>query len=301
MYDVVIPLYNKAATIERCLASIAAQTLPVARVIVVNDGSTDGSVELVNQFKATAGFRLHLIHQENSGVSAARNRGIAESSTDIVCLLDADDAWHPGYMATLSQLITDYPDGSLYCLGHLLFEAGKTFKPKHGVPEGYRGYVDNFFTASAKGSVANSSKVAIRKESFLEAGGFPVGVKIGEDLQLWIQLAILGRVVCDPEPMVTVFREPDQSRVARQDGVPYPLVYFGRHKTKLRQVMGLKAYLIRIGLFHVAGSCLEGNLSGGFRRSRAVMNISILWGLVSLMLLIVPSPVLGWVKARRSG
>ncbi|WP_300494102.1 glycosyltransferase family A protein [Marinobacter sp.] len=301
MYDVVIPLYNKAATIERCLTSIAAQTEPVNRVFVVNDGSKDDSVKLVDRFRATAGFDLQIIHQENLGVSAARNRGVVESTCDIVCFLDADDAWHPRFMETLQELTAEYPGANLYCLGHLLFESGKTFKPKHGCPEGFRGYVENFFTASSNGSVANSSKVAIRKKAFLETGGFPEGVGIGEDLYLWIRLASVGKVACDPAPLVTVYREYDEKRLTRQDGVPYPLDYFGRNKQQLRQVKGLKRFLIRIGIFHVAGSSLEGNLKGGFRRAKAVIRISTFWGLVSLIILMVPSPLLRLVKSRRSG
>ena len=95
MYDVVIPLYNKVSSIERCLRSIAAQTVPVNRVILVNDGSTDGSVSVVERLRGSIDLDLRLINQPNQGVSVARNRGIAESTTDIVCLLDADDAWHP--------------------------------------------------------------------------------------------------------------------------------------------------------------------------------------------------------------
>jgi len=296
MYDVVIPLFNKAATIERCLASIAAQTVPVNRVIVVNDGSTDESVSIVDRFRKTANFDLHLVNQDNQGVSVARNRGIAESASAIVCLLDADDAWHPRFMETMQALISEYPDASLYCLGHLLFESGRTIKPKHGCPEGFRGYVDNFFLASSSGSVANSSKVAIRKAALTDVGGFPEGVCIGEDLFLWIRLASVGRVACDPTPMVTVYREYDEKRLTRQDGVPYPLDYFGLHKQQMHQVKGLKRYLIRIGMFHVAGSSLQGNLKGGLNRAKAVFRLSPFWGVVSLVVIMTPSSLLRLLK-----
>lgn len=301
MYDVVIPLFNKAATIERCLESIAAQTVAVNRIIVVNDGSTDNSVDLVDRFCESASVDLLLINQENQGVSVARNRGVAESLSDIVCLLDADDAWHPDYMATMQGLIAQYPDASLYCLGHLLFESSKIFKPKHGCPEGFRGYVDNFFTASANGSVANSSKVAVRKEAFTEIGGFPEGIRAGEDLYLWIRLASAGKVACDPSPMVTVYREYDEKRVARQSEVPYPLDYFGHNRRQLRQVKGLKQYLIGIGIVHVADSSLVGNRAGGLKRAKALRRLSPLWGCLSLALLMVPSSVLRLLKNARKG
>lgn len=299
MYDVVVPLYNKATTIERCLASIAAQTLPVNRVIVVNDGSTDDSADVVEQLRGRINLDLRVVSQDNQGVSVARNRGIAEATTEFVCLLDADDAWHPGFMKTMQALIEDFPSANLYCLGHLLCESDATSKPKHGCPEGFRGYVDNFFLASSRGSVANSSKVAIHKEAALASGGFPEGIKIGEDLYLWIRLAAAGKVACDPTPMVTVYREFDEKRSRRQGGVPYPLDYFGLHKQQMRQVNGLRPYLIRIGLFHVAGASLEGSLKGGLRQAGAVYRLSPFWGVVSLFILMVPSSLLRFIKNKR--
>lgn len=300
MYDVVIPLYNKVETIERCLTSIAVQTLPVNRVIVVNDGSTDDSVNVVEQLREHISLDLQVINQENQGVSVARNIGIAESNTDIVCLLDADDAWHPDFMAAMHKLISDFPNANLYCLGHLLCESGETIKPKHGCPEGFRGYVENFFLASSRGSVANSSKVAIRKKAVLDCGGFPEGIQIGEDLFLWVLLASAGNVACDPTPKVTVYREVDEKPRSRQNGVPYPLDYFGLHKEQMHQIKGLRPYLVRIGLFHVAGSSLEGNLQGGFTRVRAVFRLSPLWGMVALMIFMVPSSLLRFIKNKRA-
>lgn len=300
MYDVVIPLFNKAATIERCLQSVAEQTLPVNRVIVVNDGSTDNSVSVIKKFLVNAGIDLLLIEQENQGVSAARNRGIKASTGELVCLLDADDAWHPRYVETMHALVSDYPGASLYCLGHLLFEDGETVKPKHGCSEGFRGYIENFFVASARGSVANSSKVALRRATLEKVGGFPEGIHVGEDLFTWIRLASAGRVACDSTPMVTVYREHDEKRLTRQDGVPYPIIYFGAHKQEMRRIEGLKQYLIKVGLLHVAGSSLQGNLRGGFIRAKAVLRLSLFWGVMSLGIILIPSQILRLVKHRRS-
>lgn len=300
MYDVVIPLYNKADTIERCLTSVASQTVPVRQVIVVNDGSTDGSDAVVESICQTLDLDLRVVNQDNQGVSAARNRGVFESTSEIVCLLDADDAWHADYIANMQMLISDCPDANLYCSGHLLSEDGAIVKPKHGCPEGFRGYIDNFFVSSAKGSVANSSKVAIRRQSLTEVGGFPVGVRAGEDLYVWIKLAIIGKVACDPTPLVTVYRETDHKRDSRQENIPYPLKYFAEDKVLLRQTEGLSSYLVRIGVFHVAGSSMEGNMRSGLKRARAVFRLSPAWGLISLAILLTPSALLTLVKRIRA-
>jgi glycosyltransferase involved in cell wall biosynthesis len=94
--DIVIPLFNKRRFIGRSIRSILKQTFKNWRLIVVDDGSTDGSAEIVKAFKDD---RIELIHQENSGPGAARNTGVAYGNNRFVAFLDADDEWYPWYLA----------------------------------------------------------------------------------------------------------------------------------------------------------------------------------------------------------
>ena len=88
--SVIIPLYNKAASIRRTLRSVVEQRVQPREIIVVDDGSTDGSAEIVQSLNAPL---VRLLRQQNQGVSAARNRAMAEASGRWVALLDGDDVW----------------------------------------------------------------------------------------------------------------------------------------------------------------------------------------------------------------
>lgn len=113
--DIVMPLYNKARTVERSVASIRRQTMEDWRLIVVDDGSTDGSAE---QVRTLQDRRIEIITQTNQGPGAARNAGIARADAAYLAFLDADDEWYPWYLANALAAIEAEPDvamvGSMY-------------------------------------------------------------------------------------------------------------------------------------------------------------------------------------------
>src|SRR5277367_6637039 len=132
--SVIVPLYNKAPYIERCLDSILSQTFGELEVIIVNDGSTDGGDEAVRRCKDG---RIRLIGQHNQGPGAARNRGVAESSAPIIAMLDGDDAWEPDYIERSLQ----YFDGQVaaVCWGSIEYPLGQPTAQRWtriGIPEG---------------------------------------------------------------------------------------------------------------------------------------------------------------------
>lgn len=257
--SVVVPVYNKAYSVERCLISVVSQSYLPSEIIVINDGSTDDSLLIVkSKFKKEIEQGLiKVVDKKNEGVSIARNLGVELSGSDYICFLDADDEWENEFIEKMYHLILDFPDAVMYSLAHRVVRRGnEPIIPKHGLPAGFRGYVNDFFRSSAKGSVINSSKVCVKKTAFNSVGGFPQGVVAGEDLHLWILLALNGRVASEVNFQAVVHQETDNSREARKNSVPYPLHYYSFIAKKPKS-LSLDYYLFIVFIKHFASSILK--------------------------------------------
>jgi len=189
-FSVVIPLYNKARFVESAVQSVLAQTLAPLEVIVVDDGSTDGSAERV---AAIADPRVRLVRQPNGGVSSARNRGIDEAQGDWVAFLDADDAWHPEFLAALARAHRACPEADM--LGsrfHTVVEhSGRPFEP-WPVPEAFceTELIEDLRQRWMKNTPLCSSSVAVRVQRLREMPQrFIEGEAWGEDLDMWFRVA----------------------------------------------------------------------------------------------------------------
>ena len=179
---------------ERALRSVIEQSLTPGEIIVVDDGSTDGSRAIVERIIAEhpeAGIRL--ITQQNSGVSAARNRGIAEAKGDYIALLDADDAWLTGYIAEVCRLMEYYPDADAYSTAFDIVSGTKRVAANVPTTEGY---IDIAEEALQRRYPIIPSTATLRREAVLRAGGFPEGMRIGEDQWLWVKMVQQGAKFC---------------------------------------------------------------------------------------------------------
>lgn len=107
--SVIIPVYNGERFLAEALESVLGQTLPPDEVIVVDDGSTDGSAEIVAQIKATSPVPIQLIHQSNQGPAAARNTGLQHAAGSFIAFQDADDIWSAEKLATQVALFQRHP------------------------------------------------------------------------------------------------------------------------------------------------------------------------------------------------
>ena len=191
MISVVIPLYNKENQVVNTLQTVLQQTFQEFEIVIVDDGSTDGSVAEVEKVKDP---RIRLIRQENGGVSVARNHGIEEAKYDLIALLDADDEWKPEYLQTQYDLYLKYPECSVYaCNYEFKDDLGKTtLTIIRKLPfKGIDGILTNYFeVASCSHPPICSISIMVKKEAMQSVGGFPIGIKSGEDLLTWARLAV---------------------------------------------------------------------------------------------------------------
>lgn len=190
MISIVIPLYNKEASIAHTLECVLAQTFQDFEVIIVDDGSRDRSAEIVKQFSDS---RIRLIQQPNGGVSAARNTGIKEAKGEYVAFLDADDEWQNGHLDNLASLIREYPQCKAFATNYRNNQEGRLYDlVLNKMPfSGESGIMTNYFeVCSCSHPPVCSSAVCIERNLLLFIGGFPVGIKSGEDLLTWARIAV---------------------------------------------------------------------------------------------------------------
>lgn len=180
MFSVVIPLYNKERSVKNTIESVLNQTFQDFEVIVVNDGSTDNSLEVVKSFNDE---RIRIINQKNSGVSSARNRGIKEAKYDWIAFLDADDLWLPKYLETIRNLMIKYPQASVLCTGYSRNNYEKTNKNTEDI------LITDYFSANLSRNLIWTSSVVIHRSCFIKCGNFDVNLTHGEDIEMWIRLA----------------------------------------------------------------------------------------------------------------
>lgn len=186
-FSVVIPLYNKKDYVHRAIMSVLAQTHSDFELIVIDDGSTDGSAEVV---ELIIDNRLKLIRQSNGGVSKARNLGVKVSSAEWVAFLDADDEYKPDFLNEVFSFILTHSQDQLSMIASNYYIGNDARTAINDTLKS--GIYDYFELFKNQTSPNNSSTTVVNKNKFLEVDGFPEGIKQFEDWIAWFKLACVG-------------------------------------------------------------------------------------------------------------
>ena len=196
--SVILPTFNGQKYIAEAIESALAQTLAPHEIIVVDDGSTDGTENIVRGY----GSKVHYIYQENKGVSGAYNTGIAVASGNYIAFLEHDDVWAPEKNA--SQVQCFEADGQLCMVFSpvLIVEEGKPSK-RNVVNLDDGGGEVTFAAFFARNRVLNCSTVMIRRSVLEDIGDFREDLPLSFDYDLWLRIAAKHRVVCHSKPLAT--------------------------------------------------------------------------------------------------
>ena len=193
MFSVVIPIFNKRHTLSRTVGCALAQTFDAFELILVDDGSSDGSLD------AVAGIndpRVRRLRQANAGPGPARNAGIAAARSEWVALLDADDLWAPDHLAELDRIRCLYPDAGLIGTASAIATPQRAEAALLGLGGARSGRIAPIDLIAAFGRAERplfTSSAALRKSAWQEAGGFR-DHPTGQDRELFVRLALAGPV-----------------------------------------------------------------------------------------------------------
>ncbi|HTC25381.1 MAG TPA: glycosyltransferase [Gemmatimonadales bacterium] len=186
--SVVIPSYNSARHLAQALTSVQAQRRPVDEILVVDDGSEDGSPTLAASLGTTC-----LFTGQNGGPSRARNVGIHSARGDVIAFLDADDWWDPGHTEAVIGLLDRFPEAGV-AFARIRRCGSWTGESDRFIPE--QQPLDVFWI-SLRDNIVPQMAVAVRRDVLLAAGGYNESMRFAEDYDLWLRLARRGvRFVC---------------------------------------------------------------------------------------------------------
>lgn len=187
-FSVVIPLFNQRDLVLRAVKSVFSQTASNYEVIIVDDGSTDGSAEQVAPFLIDKP-NCRLISQTNRGVGAARNAGIQQAKYDWVAFLDADDAWFPEHLEELSRVIASFSNAGLVSTSFIQSRACELSEVKRRSVRRRICKIDYLSLTYRKKQYVNASCVAVQKAVFEALGGFGHW-RPGQDIEMWVRIAL---------------------------------------------------------------------------------------------------------------
>jgi glycosyltransferase involved in cell wall biosynthesis len=268
-FSIIIPLYNKEHYILNALNSVVNQNFTDFEVIIIDDGSTDNSLDIVSNIEDN---RIRIFKQENRGAAFTRNRGIEKSKGEYIALIDADDYWYPNHLSELKKLIKTFPNEGLYCNNYEI-SYSNNFTHKAIFNFEYKKHcviIDDYFKYSIINCIAWTSSVCFTKEKFNALNGFNTNLEIAEDLDLWNRFALKYRVCFNPKITMTYtfFAENSLSKI---ENSKTRYNFINSYKNKENNNPSLKLYL-DINRYAVALRCKLNNEHQLYKKLKEEIN-----------------------------
>jgi glycosyltransferase involved in cell wall biosynthesis len=198
--SIVIPCFNTEHFIAEAIQSALSQTRPISEIVVVDDGSTDGSLDVIRTFSGNT-----IVSQPNGGLPAARNAGIAHTTGDYILFLDADDRLEPEAVALHLSAFEKNPNAPMvYGSIHLIDSEGRRIGESLQTPE----RID--WRKVLFGHTPSSSQAMFDRESLRRIGNFDIRVRIGEDFPIYLRLGKSADIVCHGKFVADYRKHPGQ-------------------------------------------------------------------------------------------
>lgn len=219
LFSIIIPLYNKKEYIKSTIESVLKQSYTNYEIIVVDDGSTDKSPDIVKSIKDS---RILLVSKTNGGVSSARNYGINKSKGDFICFLDSDDLWTEDYLETLNKIITQKQDVDMICSAYGIFRVNpqsdirvKRIKLKSQQKEAKIDFF--FYCLKEKRCISFTSATCIKRKIINNHNlYFDEQISMGEDIDYWTRAASLANNIYYNDQIQVLYRTESNNSLSAQ-------------------------------------------------------------------------------------
>ena len=241
-FSVIIPLYNKEPFVENTIKSILNQTFSDYEILIVNDCSTDLSVGKIKPFLSES-IRL-IEHPKNKGLSAARNTGIANATSNYITFLDADDTWKPTFLETIHNLISEFPEAKIFGTNYEEVYLNKITTPNN-FPEGIaskENQIIDFFKHNLGQGIYNHGSVCFHKSVYEKAGLYDEKIDFAEDIDFNIRANYYFKLAYSNTIQMQYFMETG-TQLTRSSIVNKRLPYFDKYDAFAKENSGIAKYL----------------------------------------------------------
>ncbi len=194
--SVIIPVYNKEKYLKKTIQSVLNQSFKDFELILINDGSTDNSAEILNSFEDR---RISLYHQENKGVSYTRNKAANLAKSEILAFMDADDYWFSNHLETIINLSTKFPDATFFGTAYnIKYKGGLIKKFIVKIDDNNDIEITKFYKYYKGSPIFYTSNFAVKRDVFLDEGGFREDIH-SEDTELFYRLGYKYKLAYSPK------------------------------------------------------------------------------------------------------